>query len=140
MRTIRLDVFVGKDPRELEELAKQTGVPVFSVEQRKKIGVCGKLERRGEELWADLELDDDAPIRVGMHAESLCQRLPDGSLQLRAVVLTSWARGMVQAALEGKPFDQAIAAAIEYQSKRAQRCDHKSVDSNVCLKCGASLR
>jgi|SRR3569832_1625602 len=119
MRTIRLDVFVGKDPRELEELAGQAGVPVFLVEKRTCIGRCGKLERRGEELWADLEIDDNAEIKAGMHAESLCSREPDGSLKLHVVFLTGWPRGMVQAALDGKAFSEALAAARDYAAKRA---------------------
>jgi hypothetical protein len=95
------------------------GVEVLSTVERRKIGRCTQYWLDGEDLWAEVELEDDALTHLaGTHAESVVA-LKDGRPVLCAVVVTTLPRGMLDAAAQEKPFVEAVKSAVEYALDRA---------------------
>lgn len=97
----------------------EPGVEVLSTVERRKIGRCTQYWLDGEDLWAEVELEDDAVTDLaGTHAESVIA-LKDGRPLLCVVVVTTLPRGMLDAAAQEKPFVEAVKHAVEYALDRA---------------------
>ncbi len=99
MKTLRIDIAAGMPAEVLTRLAQSGRVDVHSIDEERQVGTCAKYWVTGDELWAELELADDARIRygVGMHAESMCAGDPP---ELLCIVLTSLPRGALGAILQ----------------------------------------
>jgi hypothetical protein len=68
------------------------------------VGRVLSYEMTGDDLWAVCELDERAP---GARATALIAQSPDGSAQIKAVVLSSLQKAMLEAAGAGLSFEQA---------------------------------
>jgi hypothetical protein len=97
----------------------EPGVQIVSTIERRKIGTCTQFRLEGEDLWAEVDLEPDAVMHLeGTHAESVIA-LKDGKPTLCVVVVTTLARGMLDAAAQHKPFVEAVKSAVEFALHKA---------------------
>ena len=115
MKRFSIDVAAGLPAAQLDQLAKTERVEVFSLTAQRYVGHAVRFRRQGAEVWADLELDDDAPLPNGTHAESVVC-MGQGRARLLAIALTTLPRGMVGAAFQGKSLPEALQAAKRFQA------------------------
>jgi hypothetical protein len=87
-------------------------VMIFSTMAGRVVGHCRRYWLDGDNLWAEADLEDAHDPGPGVHAESIVA-LKEGRTLLCAVVLTRLHRGMMQHALVGTPFLDAMRATLD---------------------------
>lgn len=90
----------------------QARVMIFSTIAGRVVGHCRRYWLDGENLWAEADLEDAEDPGPGVHAESIVA-LKEGRSLLCAVVLTRLPRGMIEQAVLGKSFLDAMRATLD---------------------------